>query len=237
MDTITDAVLSDEVTPAHRAPAGGAARAGLRRLDRAAPPAPLERAARLRHHRSPRASCAPAARWRAAMRAPDGTEHRLDRHLPRDRRRPSGWSSPTPGSTTDGRPGPETLVTVTFDAVEGGTLMRFTQTGFASPRRRDGHGGGWTECFERLDAYLASERLEPGSRRRYGRLRGGADHGRQHLPELRRPLRRGLRLLRHACSAAPSRPSTPGARRRSRRHAARAARQHHARAAARRRTA
>ena len=35
--------------------------------------------------------------------------------------------------------------------------MRFTQTGFDSRAARDGHGGGWTECFERLDAYLAAE--------------------------------------------------------------------------------
>ena len=55
-----------------------------------------------------------------------------------------------------GQSGPETLVTVTFEAVPGGTLMRFTQTGFANEWARDGHGGGWSECFERLAAYLAA---------------------------------------------------------------------------------
>ena len=46
---------------------------------------------------------------------------------------------------------------MTFEEVGGGTLMRFTQTGFASRAARDGHGGGWTEAFERLEACLAAE--------------------------------------------------------------------------------
>ena len=53
---------------------------------------------------------------------------------------------------------------MTFEAVRGGTLMRFTQTGFDSEWARDGHGGGWSESFERLAAYLA-ERLEPAPAR------------------------------------------------------------------------
>ena len=56
----------------------------------------------------------------------------------------------------DGRPGPETLVTVTFEEDDGGTMMRFTQTGFTTRADRDGHRGGWSESFERLDAYLAT---------------------------------------------------------------------------------
>ena len=55
----------------------------------------------------------------------------------------------------DGDPGPETIVTVRFaDAPGGGTKLKFEQTGFASAESRDGHGGGWKECFDRLDALL-----------------------------------------------------------------------------------
>ena len=56
----------------------------------------------------------------------------------------------------DGAVGPETLVTVTFAETEGGTLMRFTQTGFDAAPDRDGHGDGWSQCFERLAALLAN---------------------------------------------------------------------------------
>ena len=92
--------------------------------------------------------------WRAMMRAPDGTEHRLvgtyREIVPPER------LVFTHAWIEDGRPGPETLVTVTFEADDGGTLMRFTQTGFTTRADRDGHRGGWSESFERLDAYLAA---------------------------------------------------------------------------------
>jgi uncharacterized protein YndB with AHSA1/START domain len=51
--------------------------------------------------------------------------------------------------------GPETVMTVRFsDAPGGGTRVKFEQTGFDSAASRDGHSGGWSECFERLDALL-----------------------------------------------------------------------------------
>jgi uncharacterized protein YndB with AHSA1/START domain len=98
----------------------------------------------------------PGGGWRAAMRGPDGTEHRLvgtyREILPPERLVfTHAWIG------EDGRPGPQTLVTVTFEAVGDSTLMRFTQTGFDSRAARDGHGGGWTEAFERLEACLAAE--------------------------------------------------------------------------------
>ena len=33
-------------------------------------------------------------------------------------------------------------------------IVVFTQTGFASKEDREGHAGGWGECFERLDSYI-----------------------------------------------------------------------------------
>ncbi len=56
----------------------------------------------------------------------------------------------------DGKPGPETLVTVTLAEEGGKTVMTFRQTGFSSTESRDGHGGGWTECFDKLDELLAT---------------------------------------------------------------------------------
>ncbi len=58
----------------------------------------------------------------------------------------------------DGRPGHETVVTVRFeDAGEGKTRMIFRQAFFDSVDSRDGHEGGWGECFDRLDDLLAQE--------------------------------------------------------------------------------
>lgn len=57
-----------------------------------------------------------------------------------------------------GQPGHETVVTVRFeDAGEGKTRMIFRQAFFASVDSRDGHEGGWGECFDRLDDLLAKE--------------------------------------------------------------------------------
>ena len=58
--------------------------------------------------------------------------------------------------------GIETVVTVTFEDLGKKTRMTFTQTGFTSDESRDGHEGGWTECFELLDDLLAE--LQRGRR-------------------------------------------------------------------------
>ena len=55
----------------------------------------------------------------------------------------------------DGSPGEETLVTVLFEDLGGKTRMTMIQTGFGSQASRDGHGEGWGECFERLEALLS----------------------------------------------------------------------------------
>jgi uncharacterized protein YndB with AHSA1/START domain len=47
----------------------------------------------------------------------------------------------------------ETLVTVSFREVEGGTVQSFHQAPFASVESRDSHVGGWNECFDREGAY------------------------------------------------------------------------------------
>ena len=54
-----------------------------------------------------------------------------------------------------GERGLETLVTVTFAEQDGKTLMTFRHSPFQSAGERDGHQGGWTSTFDRLDEYLA----------------------------------------------------------------------------------
>jgi uncharacterized protein YndB with AHSA1/START domain len=54
-----------------------------------------------------------------------------------------------------GTPWPETTVVVTFEeADDGGTLMRFHQSGFESTARRDGVAEGWLGCFDKLAAQI-----------------------------------------------------------------------------------
>jgi uncharacterized protein YndB with AHSA1/START domain len=55
----------------------------------------------------------------------------------------------------EGERGLETLVTVTFAEGDGKTLMTFRQAPFQSDEERDGHRGGWTSTFDRLDDQLA----------------------------------------------------------------------------------
>lgn len=49
------------------------------------------------------------------------------------------------------------LVTVTFRPVEGGTELTLLHEQFADEQARIGHQGGWTEAFERLEAFLEQE--------------------------------------------------------------------------------
>jgi uncharacterized protein YndB with AHSA1/START domain len=55
----------------------------------------------------------------------------------------------------DGRPGNATLVTVTFAERDGKTEMTFHQEVFDTMANRDGHQGGWTSAFDRLEEHLA----------------------------------------------------------------------------------
>ena len=55
----------------------------------------------------------------------------------------------------NGERGLETLVTVTFAEQGGKTRMIFRQSPFQSVGERDGHQGGWTSTFDRLDEYIA----------------------------------------------------------------------------------
>jgi uncharacterized protein YndB with AHSA1/START domain len=60
-------------------------------------------------------------------------------------------------------PNAETLVTVTFAERDGKTVQSFHQAPFPDVEDRDSHVGGWTECFDRQQAYV--ERLAKEARR------------------------------------------------------------------------
>jgi len=50
----------------------------------------------------------------------------------------------------------ESLVTITFKAENGGTLMTFTHEQFFDEDARDRHQQGWNTSFEKLEKYLAA---------------------------------------------------------------------------------
>jgi uncharacterized protein YndB with AHSA1/START domain len=55
----------------------------------------------------------------------------------------------------EGERGLETLVTITFVEQGTKTLMTFRQAPFQSTGELEGHHGGWTSTFDRLDDLLA----------------------------------------------------------------------------------
>jgi uncharacterized protein YndB with AHSA1/START domain len=57
------------------------------------------------------------------------------------------------GLVDDGDPH-ETVVTVRLTEHDGKTTMHFHQTFFATASERDGHNGGWSSCFERLEEFV-----------------------------------------------------------------------------------
>lgn len=57
----------------------------------------------------------------------------------------------------EGERGLETVVTVTFADRGGRTLMTFRQAPFRSVGERDGHRGGWSSAFDRLDDHLSQQ--------------------------------------------------------------------------------
>lgn len=95
----------------------------------------------------------PGGAYRACLRAPDGTEHWVQ-GVYREIAEPERLVFTHAWEDANGKPGHQTLVTVTFAEQGGQTLMTFHQAEFESVESRDGHRGGWTGSFERLEAYL-----------------------------------------------------------------------------------
>ncbi|MEO8193813.1 MAG: SRPBCC domain-containing protein [Gemmatimonadales bacterium] len=98
----------------------------------------------------------PGGKWRSCMRKPDGTELWLG-GVYREIVEPERLVFTHAWDDENGKPGPETVVTVIFSERGGKTEMNFRQAGFASADSRDGHAEGWGECFDRLEELLAKE--------------------------------------------------------------------------------
>ena len=96
----------------------------------------------------------PGGAWRACLRAKDGSEDLWQGGVYREVAAPERLVFTFAWDDDDGRPGKETLVTITFAEHEGKTKMTFHQAPFESVERRDGHRGGWNSSFDRLDVYV-----------------------------------------------------------------------------------
>jgi uncharacterized protein YndB with AHSA1/START domain len=95
----------------------------------------------------------PGGAFRFRMRSPEGTDHRLQgvyREIVEPERLVFTWA----WEDEAGRLGPETLVTLSFADRGGKTELTLRQGVFESVTARDQHHGGWSECLDRLAAYV-----------------------------------------------------------------------------------
>jgi uncharacterized protein YndB with AHSA1/START domain len=92
----------------------------------------------------------PGGAWSAVIRSPEGEDYPMGgtyREIEENRRIvfTFRWT---------GEDDPDTLVTVTFEDMDGKTRLTFAQTPFDTIESRDSHAEGWGECLDRLVAYI-----------------------------------------------------------------------------------
>jgi uncharacterized protein YndB with AHSA1/START domain len=97
----------------------------------------------------------PGGSYRFSMRSPEGTVHRKQ-GVYREIVAPERIAFTFAWEDAEGRPGHQTLVTVTFAEQGTQTLLTLHQALFDTTEARDGHQGGWTSCLGRFAEYLAS---------------------------------------------------------------------------------
>jgi uncharacterized protein YndB with AHSA1/START domain len=96
----------------------------------------------------------PGGAYRFHMRSSDGTELRLAGVL-REIVEPARLVLTSAWVDAEGKPGHETLLTLTFADRGGKTLLTLHQAVFESVTARDAHIGGWTSALDCLAEYLA----------------------------------------------------------------------------------
>jgi uncharacterized protein YndB with AHSA1/START domain len=96
----------------------------------------------------------PGGAYRFHMRSPEGADHWL-RGVYREIAEPERLAFTFAWKDAEGKPGHETLVTVTFAELGGKTQLTMRQAVFESFAARTEHQSGWAECLDRLAAYLA----------------------------------------------------------------------------------
>jgi uncharacterized protein YndB with AHSA1/START domain len=97
----------------------------------------------------------PGGAFRVCMRSPEGTEH-WKQGVYREVVEPERLVFTFAWEDAEGKPGHETVVTVTFS--EHGTKTKLTlhQGVFETVMARDAHQSGWTSTLECLADYLAN---------------------------------------------------------------------------------
>jgi uncharacterized protein YndB with AHSA1/START domain len=93
--------------------------------------------------------------YRALIRSPEGTDYRMQ-GVYREIVEPERIVFTFAWEDEKGEPGHETLVTVTFAEHHGKTKLTFHQAVFETIADRDSHREGWSECLDRMEAYLTT---------------------------------------------------------------------------------
>ena len=91
--------------------------------------------------------------FKLCMRSPEGVDHWLQGRYLRVVK-PELLEFTHCWLDSDGQPGQETLVTITFADRGKGTELTLRQRGFSSAGSRNGHELGWTSTLDRLTTYL-----------------------------------------------------------------------------------
>ncbi len=96
--------------------------------------------------------------YRACIQSPEGTNHWMQ-GIYQEIVEPERLVFTFAWEDEQGKPKHQTLVTVTLTEQGHKTRMTFHQAIFESVESRNSHQTGWSECFDRLEAYLADARL------------------------------------------------------------------------------
>ena len=96
----------------------------------------------------------PGGAFRFCMRSAEGTDHWL-RGVYREIVEPERLVCTWAWEDAEGKPGHETLLTVTFAEHGAKTKLTLHQAVFETVTARNGHQEGWTSALDRLAEYLA----------------------------------------------------------------------------------
>ncbi len=98
----------------------------------------------------------PGGAYRIHMRGPDGDDH-WTQGVFREIVEPERLVMVGSWADAEGNPTrPETVLTLTFEDVDGKTKLTLHNSGFESVSARDSHRGGWSSSLDCLAEYLST---------------------------------------------------------------------------------